>query len=100
MALITSRLGKTLDFRGRMASDGARGRMYNVTGGVNQRFMFRRVSGDARASSGGSGRDPGWGTSRKSSGSSNNSTIVTCSSNENGRLQCDAGTSSGVRLAR
>jgi len=55
-ALITSQLGKTLDFRGGMASDGARVRMYDVTGDANQRFMFRRLSGDLGAGNGGSGR--------------------------------------------
>jgi hypothetical protein len=99
-ALITSQLGKTLDFRGGTASDGARVRMYNVTGDANQRFMFRRLSGDLGASNGDSGRNSGWGSGRNSSGNSNNSTTVTCSSENGRRVHCDADTSHGVRLAR
>jgi hypothetical protein len=99
-ALITSQLGKTLDFLGGMASDGAPVRMYNVTGGANQRFMFRRVSGGLGAGNDGWGGDSGWGSGRNSSGNSNNSTTVTCSSDDGQRVHCNADTRSGVRLAR
>ena len=99
-ALITSQLGKTLDFRGGMASDGAPVRMYNVTGDANQRFMFRRVSGGLGAGNGGWGGDSGRGPGRNSSGNSNNSTTVTCSSDDGQRVHCNADTRSGVRLTR
>lgn len=42
-ALITSRLGKTLDIPNGQIRDGARIQIYDVNGEANQRFVFRRV---------------------------------------------------------
>lgn len=41
--LITSRLGKTLDIPGGSRGDGARVQAFEINGGANQRFMFRRI---------------------------------------------------------
>jgi hypothetical protein len=43
-ALITNRLGRTLDIPNSERRDGARINVYDVNGGPNQRFVFRRLS--------------------------------------------------------
>lgn len=47
-ALITSRLGKTLDIPDGTSRDGARVQTYDVNGDSNQRFTFRRAGGITR----------------------------------------------------
>jgi len=47
-ALITSRLGKTLDIPNASTRDGARIQTYDVNGEANQRFTFRRLADLAR----------------------------------------------------
>lgn len=47
-ALITNRLGKTLDIPNGETRDGARVQTYDVNGEANQRFMFRRLADIAR----------------------------------------------------
>ena len=47
-ALITSRLGKTLDIPDGTSRDGARIQTYDVNGDANQRFQFRRIAGIVR----------------------------------------------------
>jgi len=47
-ALITNRLGKTLDIPNGATRDGARVQTYDVNGEANQRFMFRRLADFAR----------------------------------------------------
>jgi hypothetical protein len=47
-ALITNRLGKTLDIPNASTRDGARVQTYDVNGEANQRFVFRRLADLAR----------------------------------------------------
>jgi hypothetical protein len=47
-ALITNRLGKTLDIPNASTRDGARVQTYDVNGEANQRFTFRRLADLAR----------------------------------------------------
>jgi len=47
-ALITNRLGKTLDIPNSSTRDGARVQTYEVNGEANQRFVFRRLADLAR----------------------------------------------------
>ena len=47
-ALITNRLGKTLDIPNASTRDGARVQTYDLNGGANQRFIFRRLADLAR----------------------------------------------------
>jgi hypothetical protein len=47
-ALITNRLGKTLDIPNSSTRDGARVQTYDVNGEANQRFTFRRLADLAR----------------------------------------------------
>jgi hypothetical protein len=47
-ALITNRLGKTLDIPSGQIRDGARVQTYDVNGEANQRFTFRRLADIAR----------------------------------------------------
>lgn len=57
-ALITNRLGKTLDIPNAQLRDGARINTYDVNGEANQRFVFRRVGDVVRPGPGpGPGRD-------------------------------------------
>jgi len=51
-ALITNRLGKTLDIPNSSIRDGARIQTYNVNGEANQRFVFRRLADLARNDAG------------------------------------------------
>ena len=85
-ALIISRLGKALDIPGGTREDGARVQIYDANGDSNQRFMFRRVSGNGAGSSGGI-----FGS---------NASTITCSSDNGQRVYCDADTRGGVRLVR
>ncbi|HYM05616.1 MAG TPA: DUF3011 domain-containing protein [Terriglobales bacterium] len=82
-ALITSRLGKTLDVPGGTSRDGARLQIYESNGDSNQRFMLRPVSGNWPAS---------WDMTPSST--------ITCSSDDGRRHYCDADTRGGVRIAR
>ena len=51
-ALITNRLGKTLDIPNASTRDGARVQTYDVNGEANQRFIFRRLADLARRDGG------------------------------------------------
>jgi Protein of unknown function (DUF3011)/Ricin-type beta-trefoil lectin domain len=81
-ALIVSRGGKALDIPGGTSSDGARVQLYDVSGDSNQRFTFRRVSGNWAGGSGG------------------NASTITCSSDDGRRVHCATDTRGGVRLVR
>ena len=82
-ALITSRLGKTLDVPGGTSRDGARLQIYESNGDSNQRFTLRPVSGDGPAT---------WDMAPGSA--------ITCSSDDGRRRYCDADTRGGVRIVR
>jgi len=51
-ALITNRLGKTMDIPNASTRDGARVQTYDVNGEANQRFVFRRLADLARRDDG------------------------------------------------
>jgi hypothetical protein len=51
-ALITNRLGKTLDIPNASTRDGARVQTYDLNGEANQRFIFRRLADLARSDAG------------------------------------------------
>lgn len=63
MALITNRLGKTLDIPNASTRDGARVQTYDVNGGANQQFSFRRIADIARNDGGRDAED--WDRDRR-----------------------------------
>jgi hypothetical protein len=91
-ALITSRLGRTLDIPDGSDRDGVRVQIYDVNGDSNQRFLLRRVSGgrdgDARRDGDDRDRDRGG------------PPVITCASNNGERVYCSANTRFGVQLTR
>jgi hypothetical protein len=62
-ALITNRLGKTLDIPNASTRDGARVQTYDVNGEANQRFVFRRLA-DVTRNDGGHDADD-WDRERR-----------------------------------
>src|SRR5262249_9018813 len=82
-ALITSRLGKTLDVPGGTSREGARLQIYAANGDSNQRFRLRPVSENWPAR---------WDAAPNST--------ITCSSEDGGRRYCSADTRGGVRIVR
>lgn len=102
-ALIMSRMGRTLDIPDGSDRDGVRVQVYDANGDSNQRFMFRRVNGragwddrdwrdDARG-------DPPRGDDRRGD-DRGRPRPFTCSSDNGGRVFCEADTRDGVRLLR
>ncbi len=63
-ALITNRLGKTLDIPNSSIRDGARVQTYDINGAANQRFVFRRLADLARHDVGGPDADD-WDRERR-----------------------------------
>jgi hypothetical protein len=59
-ALITNRLGKTLDIPNSATRDGVRIQTYDVNGEANQRFIFRRIGDLARREGLGARDDDDW----------------------------------------
>lgn len=103
-ALIMSRLGRTLDIPDGSSRDGVRVQVYDPNGDSNQRFMFRRV-GSGRA--GWDERE--WRDDRDrrddhdrhfDRGGDERRRSITCSSNNGGRVLCEADTRDGVMLVR
>jgi len=59
-ALITNRLGKTLDIPNGQVRDGARVQIYDANGEANQRFVFRRIGGMRGGPAGRPADDDDW----------------------------------------
>jgi len=73
-ALITSRLGRTLDVPDGSSRDGLRIQIYDSNGDSNQRFLLRRLAV----------RNWGWDRDR------DRDSLITCSSNHGERVYCGA----------
>ncbi|HLK68292.1 MAG TPA: RICIN domain-containing protein [Bryobacteraceae bacterium] len=87
-ALIMNYYGKALDLPDGSARDGVRMQIYDSNGDSNQRYTFRRVSGEYGSR---------W---RKRDGDRPQGTIITCSSDDGRRKVCEVDTRGGVRLSR
>jgi hypothetical protein len=88
-ALITSRLGRTIDIPDGSDRDGLRVQVYDANGDSNQRFTFRRAGGRA-----------GWDERDPRDDRDRGGRTVSCASNKGERVYCDADTRNGVTLVR
>lgn len=86
-ALIVNFYGKGLDLPDGTNRDGVRMQIYDLNGDSNQRFLFRRLSGEF------GGR---WRGNKRQSPTA----VIRCSSDDGRRNYCAADTRDGVRMVR